>query len=108
MKAWTIGATRSYDKALEVAEREGTPVKKIGKSDEPEMPEYPNGYPGGWVWNNLDLAKVAAYEASVQAGYDFSVYEIEADGDTWEVVAYKGDDGEHHLLKDALVVGKAA
>lgn len=101
MRVYTVGAQRSYDKALAEAEKTGVPVTKIGKSDTPE-PEYPEGYPGGWVWATSRGALKMAVEMTEQQGFLFAVYEVELAG-SWEESVYMGPDGEFHLIADATV-----
>lgn len=103
MRAWTIGSERSYDEALDKSRENGVPVTKIGKGGDPDDPDYE----GGWVWNDLEAAKVAAYEATVQIGHPFAVYELNTGDKTWDELAFRGKDGEHHLLADATLIGKA-
>ena len=100
MKAYTIGAAKSYDQALVEAATTGVPVKKIGKG----CPAEPD-YPGGWVWKGKDSAIEFATETTAQQGHLFVAYEIELPGD-WDDCTYLGDE-VHHLLVDATIVARA-
>lgn len=103
MRAWTIGEEQAYDDAIDKSWETGVPITKTGKGGDPDDPDYE----GGWVWDNLENAKIAAHEQSAEAGYKFAVYELDTDGKTWEQFAFQGRDGEHHLSADAVIVGKA-
>lgn len=85
--AYTIGAIRSYEEAL----REG-PVRKLGRSSE---------YEGGWVWQELDEAKVVALDADL--GFVAGVFELTLTGE-WDRATFLGKDGIHHIVEDAVIV----
>lgn len=81
----------SYDKSfLEPKEN-----KKIGRMPDFISEEYPNGYPGGSVWQTEAEAR-----ACCPAEYD--VYGVMAD---WEKDTVPSNDGDYHdLLVDSVLV----
>jgi hypothetical protein len=100
MQAFTIGSTKSYDRALAEAAKTGKPVMKLGKGSDPDDP----GYEGGWVFQ-LEAEAVLEYIGQDRA--DYSVYELDLPG-SWEDCTYKGIDGLHHLTVDARIVGRGS
>lgn len=104
--AYTIGNERNYDKTLAESKASGRPMRKVGKSDQGVDPEYPGGYPGGWVFKTIDRAAAACADAPLLLGSAavFAVYEIELPG-TWDECTYEHD-GARHLLVNAVIVRK--
>ena len=101
MPFFTIGSTDSYDKALALARQDDRTVEKTGRDSDAADSDYP----GGWVWQDIDEARAKAKALEEKLGYSFSVYELRLFG-SWDQCVYLGEDGEHHLEKDAVVTRK--
>ena len=106
MKAYTLGRTSSYDKAL----TSGLGCTKLGSRPQGAH-DIPEGYGGGWLWitpkeaenfRTSDLNKEWFSDP-----HSFSVYEL--DITSWEECASKEpdpSDGVHRLLVDSRIVKK--
>jgi hypothetical protein len=99
---FTIGNTDSYLKAL----ADDPDLKKIGRRDEPLLPDFPDGYPGGTVWQTREDAQSYIDVAMQQEMPEwdparFSVFGLEAE---WENDTYTPEDGKQSLLRDAKII----
>lgn len=93
--AYTIGAERSYDEALEDARTTGVPVKKTGPRSD---------YPGGWCFPEFEDAVLFIRNNKLK--FKPAVYKLELP-DNWESCTRTGDDeGSWNLTTDAIVTGK--
>lgn len=95
--AWTAGLTSTYDSNLEERAKLGENLLKSGRF--PVDPEDPN-YPGGSVWKSREAA-----EMGCPAGY--SPYKILLPtGWDEDVEPEPTEEGFHHLLNTAVILGK--
>jgi hypothetical protein len=108
MKAYTLGHTTSYDASL--ASNEGCIKLGTRPAGHVDIPDYPDGYSGGWLWASADRAEAFRLGYLHEFGRQpasFSVYELEIS--SWEECASPEpdpSDGVHRLLVDSPVVGK--
>jgi len=98
---YTIGNTDSYLKAL----ADDPELKKIGKREQ-LLPQFPDGYPGGTVWQTREEAQAYIDDALQHEKPNwnpakFSVFGIEAD---WEKDTYASEENKRSLLRDAKIV----
>lgn len=87
--SYTLGHEETYDAALAKG-----PVRKTGRV-RGHFDEYPDGYPGGWVFPSLKSARSAGEK------HGFAVYLLGG-----AFTASRRYDGELHLNRDAKVVRK--
>lgn len=101
MKAYTIGAEKSYDEAL--ADKEN-PVHKIGR-----RPDFDPPYEGGWVWRTVEEALEFLVTHEESFGFTAAVYALDLPS-TWDesVCPYPDTDGAHHLRLDVRILRKVA
>lgn len=96
---YTIGHEESYRRGLACG-----PLRKIGR----RLPcdEFPDGYPGGYVFRTVEEAERRIAERYADAGY--TVFGLLIDAWKWDlaygVVARSEDGWWHHLLVDAEIV----
>ena len=86
--SYTLGHRASYDAALAKG-----PVQKTGRIPPGHFDDYPEGYPGGWVFPSINGARDAGEK------YGYAVYLLGG-----SFTASRRDDGELHLNTHAKVV----
>lgn len=99
-QAFTVGFAALYDRYVADSEH----PRKLGQRD---------GYPGGWVWSSAQDAReflgseTLAREFPDDDPAGFAVYELRLPTG-WEadVTPEPDRNGVHHLLTDALIVGR--
>jgi hypothetical protein len=105
-KAYTLGATKSYDQCLIEEEC----PKKLGERAPDEA--FPDGYEGGWIWKTPEEAEHFRINFLHEFLSDmctknidrFCIYELELPN-TWEIDAKPGVNC-YHLKNDAKIVRK--
>lgn len=90
---YTIGYTKSYEKAL----AEDPNVTKTGKRGPGVLKDYPEGYEGGSVWETYK-------EALKYCPEGYSVYGVLADWNKDTEPNPKGDGNERSLVVDSKIV----
>lgn len=96
--AFTIGNPSIYDPDLAEATAQGGTIKKIGRRE---------GYSGGWVWRTSEDAQAFADQLGSLASGQWAVYGLKLpSGWDTDVDPARGDDGQYHLINDALLIGR--
>jgi hypothetical protein len=105
---FTIGNKQGYDRAI----AENKCPEKLGRRDpSPDWPEWPDGYPGGIVFQTAQEARdfIAAGRMGEQPASYWDVYGLLTDWETGTYVASAaGYPVERALLKDTQFISLTA